>query len=86
MQNNKNYILSPITTNLAGFRLSTFEVVNWGAFSYAKLDLQGQNALLTGTNGSGKTTLVDAIVTLFVPRAQGFYNQSAGEENSRIGA
>lgn len=66
----------------AGFRLSRFEVHNWGTFHNHVwgLDLNGDNALLTGDIGSGKSTFVDAITTLLVPQQKITYNKAAGAE------
>lgn len=68
---------------LAGFRLSRFEVYNWGTFHEKVWSLTpgGQNALLTGDIGSGKSTLVDAITTLLVPANRIAYNKAAGAES-----
>ncbi len=63
-----------------GFRLKRMEVYNWGTFNqrvYA-LDIEGENALLTGDIGSGKSTVVDAITTLLVPNQKITYNKAAG--------
>ena len=65
-----------------GFRLSRFEVLNWGTF-HARIwaiDRAGENALLTGDIGSGKSTLVDAMTTLLVPPRKITYNRAAGAE------
>lgn len=65
-----------------GFRLSRFEVLNWGTF-HARIwtiDPAGENALLTGDIGSGKSTLVDAMTTLLVPPRKITYNRAAGAE------
>lgn len=69
--------------NNEGFRLKRFEVRDWGVFKNADLQLQCQNALLTGQNGAGKTTLVDGLVTLLIPTPEKFYNQSAGLEEKK---
>jgi uncharacterized protein YPO0396 len=63
-----------------GFRLHRLEVYNWGTFhdKVWGLDLNGQNALLTGDIGSGKSTLVDALTTLLAHRVA--YNKAAGAE------
>ena len=55
---------------------------NWGTFHNRVwgLDLQGDNALLTGDIGSGKSTLVDAVTTLLVPAQKITYNKAAGAE------
>src|SRR5262249_29138722 len=45
-----------------------------------RLDLGGDNALLTGDIGSGKSTLVDAITTLLVPSQKITFNKAAGAE------
>jgi uncharacterized protein YPO0396 len=65
-----------------GFRLSRFEVYNWGTFHSHiwGFDLGGDNALLTGDIGSGKSTYVDAITTLLVPPQKLSYNKAAGAE------
>jgi uncharacterized protein YPO0396 len=65
-----------------GFRLDRFEVYNWGTFHNRVwgLDLDGNNALLTGEIGSGKSTLVDAVTTLLVPPHRITYNKAAGAE------
>src|SRR3982751_808565 len=66
----------------AGFRLSRFEVYNWGTFHKEVwgLDLHGNNALLTGDIGSGKSTFVDAITTLLIPPQKIVYNKAAGAD------
>ncbi|MFA6689656.1 MAG: SbcC/MukB-like Walker B domain-containing protein [Sphaerochaetaceae bacterium] len=65
-----------------GYRLSVFELYNWGTFDnhIVHLELGGENSLLTGGNGSGKTTIVDAILTLLVPSEYISYNISSGKE------
>jgi uncharacterized protein YPO0396 len=67
---------------LAGFRLHTLEVYNWGTFHKEvwRLDLQSRNGLLTGDIGSGKSTLVDAVTTLLVPAHRVSYNKAAGAD------
>ena len=67
---------------LAGFRLHTLEVFNWGTFHKQvwRLDLDSRNSLLTGDIGSGKSTLVDAVTTLLVPAHRVAYNKAAGAE------
>ncbi len=66
----------------AGFRLMRMEVLNWGTFHQQvwRLQLDGENALLTGDIGSGKSTLVDAVTTLLVPPQRIAYNRAAGAE------
>ncbi len=66
----------------AGFRLLRLEVLNWGTFHQQvwRLQLDGDNALLTGDIGSGKSTLVDAVTTLLVPPQRIAYNRAAGAE------
>ncbi|HVZ87347.1 MAG TPA: SbcC/MukB-like Walker B domain-containing protein [Polyangia bacterium] len=66
----------------AGFRLLRLEVLNWGTFHHQvwPLQLDGDNALLTGDIGSGKSTLVDAVTTLLVPPQRIAYNRAAGAE------
>ncbi len=68
--------------SLAGFRLQTLEVFNWGTFHKKvwRLDLQSRNGLLTGDIGSGKSTLVDAVTTLLVPANRVAYNKAAGAD------
>ncbi len=68
--------------DLAGFRLHTLEVFNWGTFHKTvwRLTLGGHNGLLTGDIGSGKSTLVDAVTTLLVPAHRVAYNKAAGAE------
>ena len=63
-----------------GFRLRQLEVLNWGTFHERawRLDVRGENALLTGDIGSGKSTLVDAMTTLLVPAGRVAYNKAAG--------
>lgn len=67
---------------LSGFRLQNIEVLNWGTFHHRvwSLNLNGNNALLTGDIGSGKSTLVDAITTLLVPANRIAYNKAAGAD------
>ena len=68
--------------SLAGFRLQTLEIFNWGTFHKKvwRLDLQSRNGLLTGDIGSGKSTLVDAVTTLLVPANRVAYNKAAGAD------
>jgi uncharacterized protein YPO0396 len=63
-------------------RLHRCEFYNWGTFHghVWKLDLKGDNTLLTGDIGSGKSTLVDAITTLLVPSQKVSYNKAAGAD------
>jgi uncharacterized protein YPO0396 len=65
-----------------GVRLDAVEIVNWGTFDKQiwRLDLGGDNALLTGDIGSGKSTLVDAITSLLVPSQKIAFNKAAGAE------
>jgi uncharacterized protein YPO0396 len=65
-----------------GMRLLVVEVLNWGTFDKRawRLELGGENTLLTGDIGSGKSTLVDAITTLLVPAHRIAYNKAAGAE------
>lgn len=67
----------------AGFRLQSFEVLNWGTFHRHvwRLPAGGSNGLLTGDIGSGKSTLVDGLTTLLVPPQQLIYNKAAGAES-----
>ncbi len=67
---------------LAGFRLSFFELYNWGTYnkSVVKLSLDKHNGLLTGDIGSGKSTIVDALTTLLVPHQKIIYNKAAGAQ------
>ncbi len=67
---------------LAGFRLQTLEVYNWGTFHKKvwRLELRSRNGLLTGDIGSGKSTLVDAVTTLLVPAHRVAYNKAAGAD------
>lgn len=66
----------------AGFRLHTFQVLNWGTFDSRvwTLRLDGNNGLLTGDIGSGKSTLVDAVTTLLLPANRVAYNKAAGAD------
>jgi uncharacterized protein YPO0396 len=63
-----------------GVRLHAVEIYNWGTFDKQiwRLDLGGDNALLTGDIGSGKSTLVDAITSLLVPAHRIAFNKAAG--------
>ena len=63
-----------------GYRLEYFEFYNWGTYNkkIIKLNLDKQNALLTGDIGSGKSTIVDALTTLLVPTQKITYNKAAG--------
>lgn len=72
------------TTNpLAGFRLQSLEVFNWGTFNEVRWQIapNGYNALLTGDIGSGKSTLVDALTCLLVPHNKIVFNKAAGAES-----
>lgn len=66
----------------AGFRLVRLQVYNWGTFHGRvwSLEINGDNALLTGDIGSGKSSIVDALTTLLVPPARIVYNKAAGAE------
>ena len=63
-----------------GFRLSTFEVFNWGTFDRQvhSFHPHGASSLLVGENGAGKSTLVDAMLTLLVRPGIRNYNVAAG--------
>jgi uncharacterized protein YPO0396 len=63
-----------------GFRLSTFEVFNWGTFDgqVHGFHPRGASSLLVGENGAGKSTLVDAMLTLLVRPGIRNYNVAAG--------
>jgi len=63
-----------------GVRLHAVEIYNWGTFDKQiwRLELDGDNALLTGDIGSGKSTLVDAITSLLVPAHRIAFNKAAG--------
>ncbi|HET7305341.1 MAG TPA: ATP-binding protein, partial [Segeticoccus sp.] len=65
-----------------GYRLDRLEVLNWGTFDGRvwRLDLSGDNTLLTGDIGSGKSTLVDAVTTLLLPAQKINYNKAAGAD------
>jgi uncharacterized protein YPO0396 len=67
---------------IAGFRLQSFEVFNWGTFHRHvwTVPANGGNSLLTGDIGSGKSTLVDGIITLLVPPQRVVYNKAAGAD------
>lgn len=70
----------------AGFRLHTYEVLNWGTFDKQVWSIEpgGETSLLTGANASGKTTMVDGLLTLLVPeKRMRFYNQTAGTKGER---
>ena len=67
---------------LAGFRMQRLELFNWGTFDGRvwTMQLDGQNALLTGDIGSGKSTLVDAVTALLVPAHRVAFNKAAGAD------
>ncbi|MEJ2662103.1 MAG: ATP-binding protein, partial [Desulfobacteraceae bacterium] len=67
---------------VAGFRLQSFEVLNWGTFHRHVWTVPafGGNGLLTGDIGSGKSTLVDGLTTLLVPPQRVVYNKAAGAD------
>ncbi|MDX6769099.1 MAG: SbcC/MukB-like Walker B domain-containing protein [Elusimicrobiota bacterium] len=71
-------------TELSGFRLHRFEVLNWGTFDKKvwRIEPLGHNSFLTGDIGSGKSSLVDALTTLLVPSHRIVYNRAAGAERS----
>lgn len=66
----------------SGYRLDRLELYNWGTFHDRvwRLDLRGDNTLLTGDIGSGKSTLVDAVTTLLLPSQRIAYNKAAGAD------
>ena len=66
----------------SGYRLDRLELYNWGTFHDRvwRLDLRGDNTLLTGDIGSGKSTLVDAVTTLLLPSQKIAYNKAAGAD------
>lgn len=70
------------TAPAPGFRLTRFEVYNWGTFHERAwvIALDQANGLLTGDIGSGKSTLVDGLTTLLVPAHRVIYNRAAGAE------
>lgn len=77
----QEYDLFTTNSEIAGFRLSYLELLNWGTFNKRiyRIAPQGNNSLLTGANASGKSTLIDALLTLLVPaKKDRFYNQSSG--------
>ncbi len=65
-----------------GFRLHSFEILNWGTFHRHiwHLPAKGGNSLVTGDIGSGKSTLVDGLTTLLVPPQRVIYNKAAGAQ------
>lgn len=67
-------------TKLRGFRLSKFEVFNWGTFDREVHSFlpRGETSLLVGENGAGKSTLIDAMLTLLVRPGVRNYNVAAG--------
>ncbi len=67
-----------------GYRLSKFEVYNWGTFDGQVYSVQprGETTLLIGENGSGKSTLVDALLTLLVRPQTRNYNVAAGAQKN----
>jgi len=77
-----NVVELPGFARRADFRLSRFEIYNWGTFHERvwAIDPQGRNTLLTGDIGSGKSTVVDAITTLLVAPQKIAYNKAAGAE------
>jgi uncharacterized protein YPO0396 len=78
-----SHLESSSATRQAGFRLSRFELYNWGTFHDRVWAIEpfGQNTLLTGDIGSGKSTLVDALTTLLVAPQKIAYNKAAGAES-----
>ena len=74
--------LEDVFPGRTGFRLARLEIFNWGTFHDRawRLDLDGDNALLTGDIGSGKSTLVDAVTTLLMPANRVSYNKAAGAD------
>ncbi len=70
----------------AGFRLSYFELYNWGTFNGVwRMSPNEQNSVLFGAKGAGKTTVVDALVTLLVPPRQISYNQASETKDKTKG-
>ncbi len=69
---------------MPGYRLSKFEIYNWGTFDGQVYSVQprGQTTLLIGENGSGKSTLVDALLTLLVRPQTRNYNVAAGAQRT----
>ncbi len=74
--------LEPFGAVRPGYRLDALEVYNWGTFDgrVFRLELGGDNTLLTGDIGSGKSTLVDAVTTLLLPANKINYNKAAGAD------
>ncbi len=72
----------PTESAKPGYRLDRLEVFNWGTFDGRvwRLQLDGDNTLLTGDIGSGKSTLVDAVTTLLLPANKINYNKAAGAD------
>src|SRR3954469_9020435 len=67
-----------------GVRLAQFQLLNWGTFDGAvqRLNLDGNNALLTGQVGAGKSTIVDGLTTLFAAPSKVVFNRPAGPHRS----
>ena len=80
------YSLYNTKSAIAGYRLHSVEVFNWGTFDKEifKISPEGNTTLLTGVNGSGKTTFVEALLTLLVPEGRKrSYNSASGQKSDR---
>lgn len=80
------YSLFSTQSAVAGYRLHSVEVFNWGTFDKEifKISPEGNTTLLTGVNGSGKTTFIEALLTLLVPEGRKrSYNSASGQKSDR---
>ncbi|MEL7336045.1 MAG: ATP-binding protein, partial [Planctomycetota bacterium] len=72
------------TAVVHGYRLTQFDVYNWGPFSGRHtIDFDDFGTAIIGPTGSGKTTLVDALMTLLVEHPKYNLASTGGHESDR---
>lgn len=75
MPSNSPALFEAVTTDTSQWKLSNIQVVGWGTFDYASVDL-ADTTLITGQSGSGKSTLLDAYTAVMMPSSVAFNGAS----------